>query len=64
MMKECEASTSSTAIQDIAETTEAATATESNFTDANEQLLSPEYMQRKLYFLLENLKNFHSELPE
>lgn len=25
---------------------------------------SPEYLQRKLYFLLEHLKKMHSELPE
>lgn len=25
---------------------------------------SPEYMQRKLYFLLEQLKTMHNELPE
>lgn len=25
---------------------------------------SPEYLQRKLYFLLEHLKEMHSELPE
>ncbi|GAB0088923.1 Gonadal protein gdl [Sergentomyia squamirostris] len=25
---------------------------------------SPEYLQRKLYFLLEHLKNFHAVLPE
>lgn len=32
-------------------------------TEANEQL-SPEFLQRKLYFLLENLKKMHGELPE
>lgn len=26
--------------------------------------ISPEYLQRKLYFLLEHLKRMHSELPE
>lgn len=25
---------------------------------------TPEYLQRKLYFLLEHLKEMHSELPE
>lgn len=25
---------------------------------------TPEYLQRKLYFLLEHLKKMHSELPE
>lgn len=39
-------------------------------TDQTEELLldsqyhSPEYLQRKLYFLLEQLKTMHSELPE
>lgn len=38
-------------------------------TDQAEELLdsqyhSPEYLQRKLYFLLEKLKTMHSELPE
>lgn len=31
---------------------------------AMEQLQSPEYLQRKLYFLLEQLKIMHSALPE
>lgn len=26
--------------------------------------ISPQYLQRKLYFLLENLKKMHSEIPE
>lgn len=30
----------------------------------NEEYSSPEYFQRKLYFLLEQLKTMHSELPE
>ncbi len=30
----------------------------------NEEYHSPEYLQRKLYFLLEQLKTMHSELPE
>lgn len=30
---------------------------------ANDQP-TPEFLQRKLYFLLENLKTMHSELPE
>lgn len=30
---------------------------------SNEQP-SPEFLQRKLYFLLEHLKKMHSELPE
>lgn len=30
----------------------------------NEEYQSPEYLQRKLYFLLEQLKVMHSELPE
>lgn len=29
-----------------------------------EEPLSPEMVQRKLYFLLEHLKKMHSELPE
>lgn len=29
-----------------------------------EEVLSPEMLQRKLYFLLEHLKKMHSELPE
>lgn len=37
--------------------------TETSDSGANEQF-SPEYLQRKLYFLLENLKKMHSELPE
>lgn len=30
----------------------------------NEEYQTPEYLQRKLYFLLEQLKLMHSELPE
>lgn len=30
----------------------------------NEEYHTPEYLQRKLYFLLEQLKTMHSELPE
>lgn len=33
-------------------------------TSNNNPDVSPEYLQRKLYFLLENLKKMHSELPE
>lgn len=45
----------------IVETKDAATTAENTCT--NEQL-SPEYLQRKLYFMLEHLKKMHSELPE
>lgn len=38
-------------------------ATEDNTLESNENL-SPEFLQRKLYFLLEHLKKMHSELPE
>lgn len=34
-----------------------------NTTEASEKL-SPEFLQRKLYFLLEHLKKMHCELPE
>lgn len=37
---------------------------ENNSADINNEHLSPEYLQRKLYFLLEHLKKMHSELPE
>lgn len=30
----------------------------------DEQYQSPEYLQKKLYFLLEQLKIMHNELPE
>lgn len=30
----------------------------------NEEYQTPEYLQRKLYFLSEQLKTMHSELPE
>lgn len=30
----------------------------------NEEYHSPEYLQKKLYFLLEQLKIMHNELPE
>lgn len=36
----------------------------STSTDNGQSQLSPEFLQRKLYFLLENLKKMHSELPE
>lgn len=36
---------------------------EENTLELNENL-SPEFLQRKLYFLLEHLKKMHSELPE
>lgn len=36
---------------------------ETDASEENEQL-SPEYLQRKLYFLLEHLKKMHSELNE
>lgn len=32
--------------------------------ETTEEVLSPEMLQRKLYFLLEHLKKMHSELPE
>lgn len=52
---------------DAEQTSEATTFTEAATTDSatesNEQL-SPEFLQRKLYFLLENLKKMHGELPE
>lgn len=32
--------------------------------DSNDTNPTPEYLQRKLYFLLEHLKQMHSELPE
>lgn len=32
--------------------------------EALAQGLTPEQLQRKLYFLLENLKQMHSKLPE
>lgn len=54
---------SSTTVEDIIETKDAATTAESIYTDTNEQI-SPEYLQRKLYFILEHLKKMHSELPE
>lgn len=49
------------------ETTPIITAEISEYTsDVNEEVeqLSPEYLQRKLYFLLDHLKKMHSELPE
>lgn len=49
------------------ETTSTITAEISEYTsDVNEEVeqLSPEYLQRKLYFLLDHLKKMHSELPE
>lgn len=54
---------SSTTVQDKIETQDAATTAETTCTDTNEQL-SPEYLQRKLYFMLEHLKKMHSDLPE
>lgn len=48
------------------EVAEATTSTNINIDDAaatNEQF-SPEFLQRKLYFLLEHLKEMHGELPE
>lgn len=30
----------------------------------SEEYHSPEYLQRKLYFLLEQLKTMHGDLPE
>lgn len=47
---------------ECAETSDGAT-TECGVSDANEQL-SPEFLQSKLYFLLEHLKKMHGELPE
>lgn len=47
-------------------TSEATTSTEigtESVFDTNEQI-SPEFLQRKLYFLLEHLKKMHGELPE
>lgn len=38
-------------------------ASEENTLESNENL-SPEFLQRKLYFLLEHLKKMHCELPE
>lgn len=32
--------------------------------EPSDETLSPEMLQRKLYFLLEHLKQMHSELPE
>lgn len=49
-------------VQEISEAT-GFTPTESSSFDTHESL-SPEYLQRKLYFLLEHLKKMHSELPE
>lgn len=47
-------------------TTTATTDTNESETSAGEaaEQVSPEYLQRKLYFLLEQLKKMHSELPE
>lgn len=44
------------------ECTDETTNQSNEYTDDNHQ--SPEYLQRKLYFLLEQLKTMHSELPE
>ncbi|XP_037031626.1 gonadal protein gdl [Bradysia coprophila] len=38
--------------------------TESTDNMLSEEYQSPEYLQRKLYFLLEQLKTMHNELPE
>lgn len=35
-----------------------------NTSAATIEELSPEFLQRKLYFLLEHLKKMHGELPE
>lgn len=56
-----EPSSSGSIVEVLPEITEASTTSQN--TDANEQV-SPEYLQRKLYFLLEHLKKMHSELPE
>lgn len=54
---------STTAVAQECMETGDATMTDCSVSDANEQL-SPEFLQRKLYFLLEHLKKMHSELPE
>ncbi|XP_031623321.1 gonadal protein gdl [Contarinia nasturtii] len=38
--------------------------TENISSDINNEHQSPQYLQQKLYFLLEHLKTMHSELPE
>lgn len=43
---------------------EASTSQASEEIDGTADEISPEYLQRKLYFLLEQLKQMHSELPE
>lgn len=43
--------------------TEETLSNQNSTSEANEKL-SPEFLQRKLYFLLEHLKKMHSELPE
>lgn len=64
-MKEgkCSESSSGTKVQDMSETIGSTKTSTEGCSDTNEQF-SPEYLQRKLYFLLEHLKNMHSELPE
>lgn len=42
----------------------ASTSQASEEIDGTGDEISPEYLQRKLYFLLEQLKQMHSELPE
>lgn len=31
--------------------------------EANPEDVSPQYLQKKLYFLIENLKSYHEKLP-
>lgn len=41
-----------------------ATHSNENLVHEDLTLLSPEYLQRKLYFLVDQLKSMHSNLPE
>lgn len=58
-------SESASVVQDTSEISEtpSTVSIDTSATSASEQL-SPEFLQRKLYFLLEHLKKMHSELPE
>lgn len=50
--------------QESSEATETMTFDVNNTDTSAPDQPSPEFLQRKLYFLLEHLKKMHSELPE
>lgn len=54
---------SASVVQETSEIPKTQSAEDTSTMSASEQL-SPEFLQRKLYFLLEHLKKMHGELPE